>query len=609
MFGPSRKALKAQLREVLEENVGLKKWRAFSESKTEKSFLQQMELAGEIMTSIRRSAAISQKAFGMSRRMQTFENNFGGATEDLAGIDKQMNELNQSIATTGTAINQSSAAVEQIVASISRIAEESTTRFEDIRNLAALSKSGQLEMESTLAVIKEVTAGIDDLRTFLEIIDDIAGKTAILSMNAAIQAAHAGEVGKGFAVVADEIRRLAESSASNASGIGKKLNGLIESINRAERSSHLTSKILTETEDKITKASIGFQEIEQGTKEMAMGGNEMLQGISSLQAVSTVMKETSKVIAVNSNEITKKVAHLRKESIAIEQDLASVQRYTADLNGSGMTLTQTTVKQLSLSQTDQALGSTLDSTTTAILTLQHLGWVTRIRGVLDGTLQIESTSVSDHHQCDLGKWLDGSGSASVKSSPDFRTLFEEHEKMHRQARRIVELHSVEGQREKAENEFLQLVKLSESVIDSLKLVASKGGSAQTYIQWKKEYEVGITFVDNQHRRLVELINELFASVQNGQARKVLAGVMAELVEYTKTHFGQEEKMFMDSEYPGKKGHLEQHKEFIATIAKVESDFLAGRVIMGSETLSFLKDWLLKHIQGTDRGYIKFVKKL
>ncbi len=234
--------------------------------------------------------------------MNLFEEDFQGVFRELGHTDSQIVGLDRDIATAGVAVDQTSAAIEQITASIARISEESTARYQDVRHLAELSKTGQTEMASTLAVIQGITKGIGDLKAFLEIIDDMANRTSILAINAAIQAAHAGEVGRGFAVVASEVRHLAATtSAANAADIGVRLTGLIESIRKAEASSIKTAGILTDTEHKVSQAAVGFQEIEQGARELARAGQEILEGIGSLRQASVTMKESSRASAKTPN--------------------------------------------------------------------------------------------------------------------------------------------------------------------------------------------------------------------------------------------------------------------------------------------------------------------
>lgn len=608
MWGPHRANLAKENVQLRQEVAELREWRRQAQGAFDKSYLHQMELSGEVSTTIRRSAQVSNKSYGMLKKMGAFEENFAGVTEDLKGIDGQICELTGTIATTSTAVQQTSAAVEQISASIAKIAEESTTRFHDIKNVAALSKSGQEEMVATLGVIQEITAGIDDLRAFLEIIDDIAGKTSILSMNAAIQAAHAGDVGKGFAVVADEIRRLAESSASNAAGITGKLNSLIGAIHQAEASSLKTSRILTEAEEKVAKASVGFQEIEQGARELSLGGREMLEGVGSLKQVADTLTDSASIITKNSNAIMRRVSHLQTDSQEIEASLTMVRDDSANLNTAGLTLTQTVVKQLGVSREFMNSGSSMDAAFASILTLQHLAWVTRVRGVLDGKFQLEASAVADHHQCDFGKWLDGNGKALLEAKGIYGAIYDQHEQMHLQAKQIVALFGTPGKQAEAEAAFPSLVNLSEAIVASIQKLAENTSQQRVLIPWLAEYELGIDSIDRQHRRLVDLINQLFSAMQMGRGRQSLEAVLVELVDYTKAHFSDEEKLFLASPYPGKEAHQEQHREFVATITRFTQDFSAGTLVMGSETLAFLKDWLLKHIKGTDRGYVKFVSR-
>ena len=124
MFGfPNRH--KTRLDQLLRENEELRAWKSEHQDALDRSHLRQMELAGEILTSVRHSGRIGQSSAQMLGRMKTFEADFSGAARDLDGIDRQIAELAQSIATTGSAVNQTSAAVEEISASIARIAEVS----------------------------------------------------------------------------------------------------------------------------------------------------------------------------------------------------------------------------------------------------------------------------------------------------------------------------------------------------------------------------------------------------------------------------------------------------------------------------------------------------
>jgi len=340
MFNRRKVSLNAQLEAAQRRIVELEAWRDAHGSTDRQLKSLQVELAGEIMNTMRRVASISRQSSEMVRRMATFDGELDGALADLSGIDAQIGGLSQSIATTGSAIHQTSAAVEQMSASISGISQESTTRFHDIKNLAQLSKSGQEEMTSTLAVIGEVTAGIDDLRSFLEIIDDIAGKTWLLAMNASIQAAHAGAVGKGFAVVADEVRKLSEQANASVSATSGLLGSVRQKITAV---ADLSREATTEAES--------FAGITRTVRDQ-------------LQSLASELQASAELLAVVSRKMADQsplLAELERRS-RVQQELSSQAESTTGRQSEGTKLIQRSLGRLEelnsgTAQTATALGT------------------------------------------------------------------------------------------------------------------------------------------------------------------------------------------------------------------------------------------------------------
>ena len=601
------KSLVQRLKESEQRVRELEAWKTSATAFFEKSHFQQVELAGEIMTSLKGGTRISRGTSVMQGRMNLFEEDFQGVFRELGQTDSQIADLDRDIATAAAAVDQTSAAIEQITASIARISQESTARYEDIRDLAALSKTGQAEMALTLTVIQSMTRGIGDLKAFLEIIDNIANRTSILAINAAIQAAHAGDVGRGFAVVASEVRKLAETSSANAAGIAKKLGGLIESIHHAEISSQKTSQILARTENKVALAAVGFQEIEHGARELSLGGQEILEGVSSLRQASATMKESSRLIRENSQSINDKVGHLRGESTLLGGEVHAIRDSAADLNGSGLVLSEGTVKQLKIAREFRVPAQGLDQVSRSILILQHLSIVTRVRSQLDGNLKLDAALIGDSHVCALGRWLEAEGKSAFVNENALKEFSARHQRLHNLARQIVELQATPGKAQEAEDRFTPLVEVSERVIEELRKLSAQSAEAGL-VAWSPALELGHPVIDGQHRRLVDLLNRLFAALESGKARRILETVLEELVDYTLTHFREEEQLFLASRYPDKEKHLGLHREFAETVGNFQNDFKAGRVVLGSETMTFLKDWLVNHIQGTDREIVEYLAK-
>lgn len=128
------------------------------------------------------------------------------------------------------------------------------------------------------------------------------------------------------------------------------------------------------------------------------------------------------------------------------------------------------------------------------------------------------------------------------------------------------------------------------------------------VQWSDSLATGIPLIDDQHKTLCSLINALHRAMCEHQSDAVMEKLLGELKEYTVTHFSTEEQIFSHSEYPNVSDHMAIHKKFVDTIQDFAKNIATGKAKVSMELLSFLKDWLIKHIQGTDQHYVAFVKR-
>ena len=129
------------------------------------------------------------------------------------------------------------------------------------------------------------------------------------------------------------------------------------------------------------------------------------------------------------------------------------------------------------------------------------------------------------------------------------------------------------------------------------------------IKWTEEYSVGIREIDNQHKGLVIIINELFTLMTKGKAKDNLNEIFEHLTDYTKKHFLAEETMLFKYAYPEFEQHRVEHSKFIENLNKLKSDFNNGKITISLEILNFLKDWLLNHIKLSDKKYSVHISKV
>lgn len=127
-------------------------------------------------------------------------------------------------------------------------------------------------------------------------------------------------------------------------------------------------------------------------------------------------------------------------------------------------------------------------------------------------------------------------------------------------------------------------------------------------EWKEIYSVDIKSIDNEHQRLFQLINQLFGAMSHGKAKDILSEILAQLIDYTKTHFRREEMYFSSTNYPEYQEHKQQHELFIAKIGNLKKQFESGEQLISVELIKFLSDWLINHIQVSDKRYMVHLKK-
>jgi hemerythrin len=126
------------------------------------------------------------------------------------------------------------------------------------------------------------------------------------------------------------------------------------------------------------------------------------------------------------------------------------------------------------------------------------------------------------------------------------------------------------------------------------------------IEWTDDLRVGIGTIDEQHLKLVTLINELHVAMLERREKAVMSRVFGELVEYTKTHFATEEALFQEHGYPAEDSHRNEHRHLAQRVIDLKEDFDAGNTAVTLEVMRFLREWLTRHILESDREFAPFL---
>jgi len=256
--------------------------------------------------------------------------------EIIAGIES----LNDHIESQSQSIQKSSEVVGEIITNIASVSESLQKNEQNVETLTAVSEKGRSGLYEVSKEIEEVARQSEGLLEINSVIENIASQTNLLSMNAAIEAAHAGETGKGFAVVAGEIRKLAESSSSQANNVSGSLKKMKESLDRIKNSAVTVSGFFEKIDEAVKtvaaqekniravmeKQKFGSRSLEEVTKtlqnitgDVRSGSAEMLSGSKKISESSNTLESLTSNVLNGMSEISGGIGKINVEVHRIQE--------------------------------------------------------------------------------------------------------------------------------------------------------------------------------------------------------------------------------------------------------------------------------------------------
>jgi len=227
-------------------------------------------------------------------------------------VTVNINKLNDHIEEQDNFVSQASSAIEQMVANVQTVTGTLVKNGANVKQLKEASEVGHDGLQEVAADINEIASESEGLMEINSVMANIASQTNLLSMNAAIEAAHAGDLGRGFAVVADEIRKLAESSSVQSKTIGavlKKIKGSIDKITSS------TGNVLDRFEAIDTSIETVAQQednIRTAMEEQGQGSKQILDGIGMVNTITRQVKTGSSQMLEGSQEVIRESQNLEK---------------------------------------------------------------------------------------------------------------------------------------------------------------------------------------------------------------------------------------------------------------------------------------------------------
>lgn len=438
-----------------------------------------------VQKTLTQSSRISMSSEYINVRIQELNNLIEQSVNENKKVENEVVVYNDVVAQQTAIIDKVDEQQKANVEEITRFLESLSQKKEDASNLQLTTQSCSVGVKNVNNAVEEITQGLGFIRETITIIATIAHNTNLLAMNAAIEAAHAGEAGHGFSVVAEEIRKLSEKTTNQVESIKKSLSGMTDLINNAASASKVTTTEFSKITQAVDSFTGSFESIISHYDSLSTQSTDLLQVLSSLRSSSTSISDGIHTIMLsvknnNTNflDVTNKTTEIHgviernaKEALAVNYSQRPIYLNTIE-NNKNIENIRKRIDVFRLVGTGMELWKSDKSKLHSIITaiFYHLDWTANMFCYIQDE---ENTFLSQVEEKDtfFGQWLHNEAKSIYSGQPSYQKILEINADIHNRTIPMITLKKA-GHLPEAMIEIAEILENSTQIMYHLNILKS-----------------------------------------------------------------------------------------------------------------------------------------